>query len=232
MGLSVACIPARGGSRRIPRKNIKLFRGKPVIAYSIEAALKSGCFDQVVVSTDDDEIAEVARKYGAQTPFVRPLNLSDEYCAIGDVNQHCFDWFLEQGTKIARLCCIYATAPMISHTDIKKGGELLDANQTAREALSVTSFPFPIQRAHILKSDGFLTMLHPEYRLTRSQDLEETFQDAGHFIWINYEVSVSNSKGCLPVYVDRFRVQDIDTREDWIQAEYLHAVLQNRQEIE
>jgi len=225
----IALIPARGGSKRIPRKNIKPFCGKPLIAYSIEAAIQAACFDRVIVSTDDDEIAAVARDYGAQTPFTRPADLANDFCVIDAVVEHCFNWIEASGSSIAKLCCIYATAPMISSDDVRTGLQRIQEDSSAREALAVTHFPFPIQRAQCLTPEGYLQWAQPEHRSTRSQDLEERYHDAGQFVWINYEVPPTRSAGCRPVFVDRYRVQDIDTEEDWENAEYLYEVFKSRQ---
>lgn len=226
--MKIAVIPARGGSKRIPRKNIKLFHGKPMIAYSIEAAQKSGCFDKIIVSTDDQEIADVALEYGAEVPFLRPANISDDYATTMDVIQHSIQWFESQDMTVDLLCCIYATAPFILPSDLSSGLEAVSAINI-EYAFSATSFAFPIQRAISLNKKGTVQMFHPEHLNTRSQDLEEAYHDAGQFYW----GKVSAFKAGKPFFSDsskaillpRKRVQDVDTQEDWELAEALYAVM-------
>ena len=180
--MKLAIIPARGGSKRIPRKNIKLFCAKPMIAWSIEAALQSGCFDQVIVSTDDAEIAEVARSYGATVPFMRPAELSDDHTGTIPVIHHAIEWVNAQGQAVEQACCLYATAPFVSPDDIRRGFDTLIGSDSDY-AFSVTSYAFPIQRAIRLNAEGQVEMFNPEHFNTRSQDLEEAFHDAGQFYW-------------------------------------------------
>ena len=227
--MKLAIIPARGGSKRIPRKNIKLFCAKPMIAWSIEAALQSGCFDQVIVSTDDQEIAEVARQYGATVPFMRPTELSDDHTSTVPVIQHAIEWVNAQGQPVEQACCMYATAPFVSAEDINRGLEILDATQSDY-AFSVTSYAFPIQRAIRLNDEGRVQMFNPEYFNTRSQDLEEAFHDAGQFYWGTADAWLQGrmifGTGSVPVPLPRHRVQDIDTPEDWVRAEWLFKAMQ------
>ncbi|MGL5410809.1 MAG: pseudaminic acid cytidylyltransferase, partial [Shewanella sp.] len=178
--MKIAIIPARGGSKRIPRKNIKLFHGKPMIAYSIEAAIASGCFDKVIVSTDDQEIADVAKRYGAEVPFLRPADISNDYATTMDVMAHAIAWCKQQGWNIEAVCCLYATAPFVLPEDLRQGYALLQ-EEGVQFAFSATSFPFPIQRAIKLDEQGFVSMFSPENELVRSQDLEESYHDAGQF---------------------------------------------------
>lgn len=226
--MNLCIIPARGGSKRIPRKNIKEFHGKPMIAYSIEAAKESGCFDRVIVSTDDAEIADLAKLWGAETPFIRPDNISDDYATTMDVIQHAIEWCENQGWQIDNVCCIYATAPFVQPADIKCGLTLL-ADSDINYAFSATSFAFPIQRAFYLDESGHVTMFQPEHLNTRSQDLIEAYHDAGQFYW----GKVAAFKAALPLFdshskpvlLPRNRVQDIDTPEDWEFAELLYEVV-------
>jgi len=226
--MRVAVIPARGGSKRIPRKNIKEFCGKPMIAWSIEAALKSGCFDSVIVSTDDEEIAATAKAAGAQVPFIRPAALSDDYTGTVPVIRHAVEWLLNAGEDLKQVCCIYATAPFVSAIDILDGLSVLE-DTGADYAFTVTSYAFPIQRAIRLVSDRRLDMFQPEQFNTRSQDLEEAYHDAGQFYWGNtsawLEGKILFGPHAAPVVLPRYRVQDIDTEEDWIRAELLHKVM-------
>ena len=225
--MNICVIPARGGSKRIPKKNIKKFLGKPIIAYSIQVALKSKLFDAVLVSTDDNEIAKVAIEYGAIVPFIRPKELSDDFTSTSDVIKHAINWYLEQNIEINYTCCIYATAPFIKQQYLEKGFKMLQDSDKSF-AFSVTSFSFPIQRAIKIK-DGIVSMFYPQNFMTRSQDLEEAYHDAGQFYWgkakafLNDEIMFSER--AIPIVLPRYLVQDIDTLEDWQRAELMHKVL-------
>lgn len=227
--MRLAVIPARGGSKRIPRKNVKVFCGKPMIAWSIEAARQSGCFDEVVVSTDDHEIAEVAKQYGASAPFMRPASLADDFTGTTPVVRHATEWFQRRGIAPSEVCCIYATAPFLQVDDLRRGLDLLLANNCSY-AFSVTSYPFPIQRAIRITEQGRVEMLHPEHFNTRSQDLEEAWHDAAQFYWGRTEAWVAErvifSRESVPVVLPRHRVQDIDTPEDWSRAEVMFKSMQ------
>ncbi|MFJ2323418.1 pseudaminic acid cytidylyltransferase [Pseudomonas sp. NPDC087817] len=222
---NVAIIPARGGSKRIPRKNLALFDGVPMIVRSIRTALDSGVFDQVVVSTDDAQIADVARAHGAQVPFLRPAELADDFTGTAAVIVHA----LQQLPAFDYACCVYATAPLLQARYLREGFELLKLHPDKSFAFSVCSFGFPVQRALTLDGQGALTALYPEFRNTRSQDLPEAFQDAGQFYWGRSDAwlrsEVVYSSASLPVILPRHLVQDIDTPEDWKRAEYLYAAL-------
>jgi pseudaminic acid cytidylyltransferase len=225
----VAIIPARGGSKRIPRKNIKLFHGQPMLAYSIRAAQNSGLFDRIVVSTDDEEIAAMARQLGAETPFVRPAELADDFSTTVDVIRHSVLTLQEQGEPIDYACCIYATAPFVQPQYLQQGLRQLQAHPDKAYAFSVTTFPFPIQRAIRINAAGEIEAMHPEHRNTRSQDLEEAFHDAGQFYWGRADAWIQRgiifSSASLPVVLPRYLVQDIDTPEDWHRSELMHQVL-------
>ena len=230
--MRLAVIPARGGSKRIPRKNIKLFCGKPMIAWSIEAARQSGCFDQIVVSTDDAEIAEVARQNGAQVPFMRPAELSDDHTGTTAVIAHAINWFVAQGQTPAQVCCLYATAPFVGADDLRRG--LIVLTETGSDyAFSVTSYAFPIQRAIRINETGRVEMFNSEHFNTRSQDLEEAYHDAGQFYWGRAGAWLQGrmifSPDATPVRLPRHRVQDIDTPEDWTRAEWLFKAMQQTQ---
>jgi pseudaminic acid cytidylyltransferase len=226
--MNIAVIPARGGSKRIPRKNIKLFCGKPMIAWSIEAALKSECFKQVIVSTDDEEIALIAQRYGADVPFVRPKNLADDHTGTNPVIAHAIEWLNSQGLNPDFVCLIYATAPFICASDIQAGLDLIK-NNSCDYVLSVTSFAFPIQRGLKIDVDGRVEMFFPSNFITRSQDLEESFHDAGQFTWGKTQIWLDGKpsyfSNSLPIRLPRHRVQDIDTFEDWYRAEKMMEVL-------
>ena len=226
--MKIAVIPARGGSKRIPRKNIKLFCGKPMIAWSIAAARASGLFDHIVVSTDDAEIAEVAKVHGAEVPFMRPAALSDDHTGTSPVVAHAIEWYREHGHMPDPVCCIYATAPFVTAADLQRGLQTL-TDTGSDFAFSVTSYAFPIQRAIRLTNEGRVEMLQPEHFNTRSQDLEEAFHDAGQFYWGRAEAWLSGKVIFGPhtaaVQLPRYRVQDIDIAEDWQRAEYLFRAL-------
>lgn len=226
--MKLAVIPARGGSKRIPRKNIKQFAGKPIIAWSIQAAKDADIFDRIIVSTDDTEIANLATDLGVDAPFMRPKSLSDDYTATTAVIAHAIEWHLEHGFVPKQICCIYATAPFMQAIDLRRGLDIL--NQSGADfAFSVTSFAFPIQRAIKLTNHGRLEMFDPDKFDTRSQDLPEAFHDAGQFYWGTQQAWLSDirifSSRSAPVLIPRYRVQDIDTPEDWERAETLAKYL-------
>ncbi len=229
--MRVAVIPARGGSKRIPRKNIKAFCGKPMIAWSIEAALASECFDAVVVSTDDAEIAEVAKSYGASVPFVRPPELADDHTGTIPVIAHAVQWFIDSGQRPDHVCCIYATAPFLTAEAIKAGLQILESRESDY-VFSVTSYAFPIQRAVRLSQDEKIEMFQPEHFSTRSQDLEEAYHDAGQFYWGMTDAWLEKrmifGKNSSIVLLPRHRVQDIDNFEDWARAEWMFKAMQNQ----
>ena len=232
--MNICVIPARAGSKRIPRKNIKEFNGKPIIAYSIEAALKSNCFSQVIVSTDDDEIIEVARKYGAEVSFVRPDELSNDYVGTIPVIKHTIEWMEDNNNYIENVCCLYATAPFIQSKIISKAYKQLK-DSSADYCFSVTSFAFPIQRAIKIVRGYKVDMFYPEYLNIRSQDLEEAYHDAGQFYWGKAQAFKDElpifSEVATPYVLPRYLVQDIDTMEDWIRAEAMHKVLQETEAL-
>lgn len=226
--MRLAVIPARGRSKRIPRKNIRDFCGKPMIVWSIEAAVASQCFDRVVVSTDDDEIATIAEAAGAEIPFVRPQRLADDHTPTVPVVAHAIESMQRSGTQPSLVCCIYATAPFAHSADIIRGLTILKETN-ADFAFSATSFPHPIQRAFRLSPDGHVALLQPEHALTRSQDLVETYHDAGQFYWGSANAWLSGSPllggKSAAVVLPRHRVQDIDTLEDWRRAELMFRAL-------
>lgn len=226
--MKIAVIPARGGSKRIPRKNIRAFCGKPIIAYSIAAAQQTGLFDQVVVSTDDEEIAAVARSFGATTPFVRPKEIADDFTGTNAVVKHAITWFGEQANYVTHACCIYATAPLVRSDFIEEGFAALIRSDAAF-AFSVTSYAFPIQRALRIASGGRVDAIYPEHRMTRSQDLEHAYHDAGQFYWGTARAFLDDLPLFAPhsigVILPRYLVQDIDTEEDWHRAELMYRAV-------
>ena len=228
--MNIGIIPARGGSKRIPRKNIKLFAGKPIMAWVIETALQSGLFDRLIVSTDDEEVADVAVKYGAEVPFTRPAELSDDHTGIIEVVQHAIAWLTNEGGEIENVCCMLATAPFLQAGVLRQGlTQLVDSN--ASYAFSVTDYPFPIQRAVRINPEGRVEAIWPENTPKRSQDLEEAFHDAGQFYWGTRRAFEQGeaifSSGSVPVRLPRYMVQDIDTPEDWKLAELMFNALRD-----
>jgi pseudaminic acid cytidylyltransferase len=227
--VSIVCIiPARGGSKRIPRKNVKPFCGKPMIAWSIEAAQGSRLFDRIIVSTDDDEIASVAQEYGVDAPFRRPPQLANDFAGTDAVLLHALDWLKDNGGVPSYFCCLYATAPFVSADALQRGLELLKERH-AVTAFSVTTFPYSIFRALRLKEDGRVEMFWPENFHKRSQDFPEVYHDAGQFYWADTTKYLEEgrlfSEYSVPVLIPRQLVQDIDTPEDWEVAERMHKVL-------
>jgi len=227
--MNICIIPARGGSKRIRGKNIKLFLGKPIIAFSIENAIRSECFDRIIVSTDDNDIAAIAKEFGAEVPFIRPAELSDDFTGVHDVVDHALVWLQNIGFHYKYACTLYATAPLLKKEYLIEGLEKLE-NSNAKYSFSATSMPFPIQRAFKLDEDGRCKMFTPEYYSSRSQDLVESYQDAGQFYWTDNEKKSSEimfGKDSIPIILPRYLVQDIDTMEDWKQAEYMYQALKN-----
>jgi N-acylneuraminate cytidylyltransferase len=226
--MKLAVIPARGGSKRIPRKNIRPFNGRPIIAWSIAAARLTDLFDHVIVSTDDDEIAETAAREGAEVPFRRPAALSDDRTGTNAVVRHALSFFAEKGEPAELACCVYATAPFVSAAAILDGYERL-SRRGHGFAFSVTTYAYPIQRAFRISPGGTISMFQPEHLMTRSQDLEEAWHDAGQFYWGYADAFLAElpvfSEHSIPIPVPRHRVQDIDTLEDWLRAELMFAAL-------
>lgn len=223
---AIAIIPARGGSKRIPRKNVKSFHGKPMIAWSIEAALESDLFDDVIVSTDDEEIADVSRRYGASVPFLRPAELSGDTVSIMPVLRLHVHPLLNQTRTVDFAFCIYATAPFLQVQRLRDAVTLLRSSD-ADFVLAVSEYDFPVQRSLRLNGPERLTFAYPEYALLRSQDLEPRFHDAGQFFGGRAEAVVKYDSAlfgkCLPLLLPRGEALDIDTLADWCFAEELFA---------
>jgi len=231
--MRVCVIPARGGSKRIPNKNIKKFCGKPIIAWSIETAIKSQCFDKIVISTDDEKIANVAKQYGAEVPFFRPDQLADDFTGTVAVISHAVNWISENWQEPDYACCLYATAPFVRPEDIQYGLEKIKQEE-ADYVFSVASFESPIQRAFRINENARVEMMYPENLNERSQDLEEAYYNAGQFYWGTGDAWKSGKRvlsgNSAPIIVPRGRVQDIDTPEDWEHAELLFNWLMEKQE--
>ncbi|MBA43251.1 MAG: pseudaminic acid cytidylyltransferase [Magnetococcales bacterium] len=226
--MKIAMIPARGGSKRIPRKNIRPFAGKPAIAHAIDAAKDAGIFDLILVSTDDAEIAKVAEQYGAAVPFMRPAEISDDHATTLDVIKHTLEWAESNGHKTEALCCIYPVNPFLEASDLKKGYETL-LQEDAGYCFPVVEFPSPIQRALKIRGDSRLEMFNPELSQTRTQDLQPAFHDVGQFYWGRPEVFLEMvpifSDQATPIRIPSWRAVDIDTEEDWQRAELIYKAL-------
>lgn len=217
---NIAIITARGGSKRIPKKNIKEFCGKPIIAYSIEAALNSGMFDEVMVSTDSQEIADIATQYGANVPFLRSEATSNDFATTRDVLMEVLDEYKKRGEQFDVMCCIYPTAPFITDTKLKNAMEMLEGSD-ADWLMPVVAYSFPPQRAMVIR-EGNLEYQYPEYRNTRSQDLEPVYHDCGQFYVYRTDVFVGEKEGTgklIPLEMPEEETQDIDNMSDWVLAE-------------
>ena len=223
---NIAIIPARGGSKRIPRKNIKPFMSKPIIAYSIEAACQSGLFEEVMVSTDDEEIAEIARQYGANVPFMRSAETSNDYASTADVLFEVLNKYKGQGQEFDTICCIYATAPFVTSGRLAEAYSKL--SDTIDSVFTCVAYSYPVQRSlHIV--DGKISMVHPEYLSARSQDLEPIYHDAGQF-YVAKTASFVREKtfwgtNTAGLVLSELEVQDLDTQTDWELAEMKYGLL-------
>ena len=224
----LAIIPARGGSKRIPHKNIKLFLGRPIIAYSIEAALGTGLFEEVMVSTDDTEIAEIARQEGASVPFLRSTENANDYATLADVLVEVVNVYKERGNEFDLICCLLPTAPLISSEVVRSAYDQL-VMSTFDSICPVVAFSYPILRSLSIDEKGNLNMNWPEYRFSRSQDLRPAYHDSGTFYWIKTSSLLKDKKllgeNGTAIVLDEFRVQDIDTDTDWALAEMKYKLL-------
>lgn len=233
--MNLAVIPARGGSKRIPRKNVRSFAGQPLIAYSITAAVRSELFDKIIVSTDDLEIAAIARSYGAETPFMRPADLANDHATTVPVIKHAVSWMQQHVGTVDKVCCVYATAPFIQTRALRAAYETLIREAVTGYVFSAATFPFPIQRAFRVKPDGRVEMFQPQNYNTRSQDLEEAYQDAGQFYWGSAATYLSEkiffSPDSMAYVLPRHLVQDIDTLEDWKRAELMYIALKSNGDL-
>jgi pseudaminic acid cytidylyltransferase len=226
--MKIAVIPARGGSKRIPRKNIKEFCGKPMIAWPIEVAKESGLFEHIIISTDDEEIAEISKSCGAEVPFMRSAELSDDYVGTTEVIAHAVSWMQEQKWQLEAVCCIYATSVFLTTEDLEKGFDAM-SNGNWSYAFSVTDFEYPIFRSFKENSFGGVEMFFPEHFENRSQDLPIALHDAAQFYWGKPNAWLENlnlfENHSFPVKLPRWRIQDIDTIDDWKWAELLFKMI-------
>ena len=228
--MKIAVIPARGGSKRIPRKNIKLFRGKPMITYAIECAKRSGLFDRIIVSTDDDEIAKISLEGGAEIPFIRPKDLADDLTPTVPVIAHAISACENSGGRIEYACCIYPCTPFMRESDLILGLDLLK-NSNADYCFPVAEYPSSIQRAMRKLENGLMSPFYPEFELTRTQDLELAFYDVGQFYWgsqTSWKTKYKLHSDSIGLSIPGWRVVDIDTLDDWTRAEYMYDVLEKK----
>lgn len=224
---NLCIIPARGGSKRIPRKNVKQFLGKPILAYSIEAALATGLFDEVMVSTDDEEIAKIAKQYGAIVPFMRSEETANDYATTDDVLREVVTKYDELGVKFDNFCCIYATAPMVQSKDIISAyHKLIQSDFTI--VYPVVVFSYPIWRCLDLAKDGTISYHWSEFEFSRSQDLPKVYHDTGTFYWHKIEKWMSGDSTSGGIEVDETSIQDIDTETDWVLAEMKYKLLHGK----
>lgn len=221
---NLCVIPARGGSKRIPRKNVKLFLGKPMLAYSIETALQSGLFEEVMVSTDDEEIAEVACQYGAKVPFMRSAETASDFATTADVLKEVITKYQELGREFDNFCCFYATAPLVQSKDLVSAFERLQQSDFTC-VYPVVQFSYPIWRCLDLAEDGTMTRHWPEYENSRSQDLPKEYHDTGTFYWYKTKEWQSGNIKIGGIEVSEITIQDIDTETDWALAEMKYKLL-------
>ena len=231
--MNIAIIPARGGSRRIKKKNIKNFAGKPLILYSIDAAKSSKLFEKIIVSTDSSEIAQVAKEANVEVPFKRPANLADEYTSTFSVIKHSINWIKNNGFSIDHFCCIYPN-PFVTSENLIKAYDLLQKYDVA-SVIPITTFPYPTQRGVIINNEGFLEFVSLEHAMARSQDLPEVYHDTGQFYWWDYNqfIKIKNAKEQYqvqryPFIIPRHLAQDLDTPEDWEFAKKLYACIHEK----
>jgi len=222
---NIAIITARGGSKRIPHKNIKNFCGKPIISYSIEAALQSELFSEVMVSTDSEEIADIAKRYGAVVPFLRSERTSDDFATTADVLKEVLECYRERGSLFDIMVCIYPTAPFVTSEKLKNAMEIL-ISEGVCTVMPVVSFSFPPQRGFWLRN-GRLQITNSDSFYKRSQDLEKIYHDAGQFYCYNVNKFLDGDDDTLPIIVSEMEVQDIDTEDDWKLAELKYSLMKN-----
>jgi N-acylneuraminate cytidylyltransferase len=225
---NIAIIPARGGSKRIPRKNIKSFMGKPIISYSIQAALDSGLFDEIMVSTDDEEIVGIAKQYGATVPFMRSRDTANDYATLADVLREVLDKYQEAGKQFDNMCCILATSPLITSDLMVEGYNKLLSNNDLSTVYPIVPFSYPVQRCLQMNEEGIVSMKWTEYATSRSQDLETLYHDSGTFYWHKIDLWRNGKMKRGAIILDEMNVQDIDTEMDWKLAELKYLALNGK----
>jgi N-acylneuraminate cytidylyltransferase len=227
---SIAIITARGGSKRIPRKNVRFFLGQPIIVYSIQAAIGAKIFDEIMVSTDSEEIANVAKEYGANIPFMRSSRTSDDYATTSDVIKEVIECYQEKGVQFEHVCCIYPTAPFVTSDKLKASFQLLK-DFGVDSVVPVTKFSFPIWRSFKMEGNK-ISYNWPEFALKRSQDLPPAYHDCGQFYFFKCEEFLKTGKlvtdNTIGLEVSESEVQDIDNEEDWKMAEIKYNVFKEK----
>jgi N-acylneuraminate cytidylyltransferase len=224
---NLCIIPARGGSKRIPRKNIKPFMGKPIMAYSIEAAMQSGLFDEVMVSTDDEEFAEIAKQYGASVPFLRSEKTANDYASTVDVLLEVLMMYCERNEVFDNICCLYSTAPFVTSDRLKEAYGNIEKG--AEASFTMVQYSYPVQRSLRLNDKGYVEMVYPEHLSSRSQDLEPIYHDAGQFYFTKVSALKEQKtlwcKKTIPLVLSELEVQDLDTLTDWQLAEMKYSLI-------
>ena len=229
--MNLILIPARGGSKRIPKKNIKFFKGKPIIEWSIKQALNTNSFNKVVVSTDDDEIARISKLAGAEVPFMRPKEFSDDFSTTSEVVKHTIKWFKKEGIIFENVCCLYPTSPFVKESYLSNALKELKNCKKEVFVFSATSYASPIQRAFYIDKNGFSKMFYKDSFKSRTQDLKKAFHDAAQFYLASSKTWLSKKnilEGCKPFLLPRMLVQDIDSLEDWDNAEIIFDVMREQ----
>ena len=232
--MNIAIIPARGGSKRIPRKNIKSFCGKPIIGWTINIAQKSKLFDKIIVSTEDKQISNIAKKYKAEVPFSRPMRLADDYVGTSEVVIHAINWLQKEGHKLTDICCIYPTASLMQIKDLKASFRYLKSDKW-EYIFSATTFDHPIFRSFTKNKKNQPKIIFNKKISVRSQDLEETYHDAGQFYWGSVKSWLRKKKifgkKSKMILLPRWRVQDIDVMDDWKKAEIIFRLMRTKKAI-
>lgn len=231
----IAIIPARGGSKRIPKKNIRPFLGKPTISYAIETAVKSDLFEEIMVSTDSIEIADTAKKFGAVVPFMRTADMADDYVSANDVLLDVLREYKSRGRQFRYMVCIYPTSLFVTPVMLRKAMKLLKEHEDAAMVMPVTAFSYPPQRCYVIDRKGMAVFKHPEYMAARSQDLEKFYHDVGQYYVYDTEKFIQAQgkifDNIIPIIVDEMSVQDIDNESDWKMAELKYRAIHMEGEL-
>ena len=226
---NILIIPARGGSKRIPKKNIKEFNGRPIIEITLKKIKDLNCFSKVIVSTDDQEISLLAKRFGAEVPFSRPKNISDDFTTTREVIVHAINWYRSEGIEFDFICCLYPTTPLLKSDYILEGINLFSNSDKKNYIFSATSFSHPVQRAFFIDEEGYSRMYDSDNFIKRTQDLKPSYHDAGQFYIASAETwlkKINIFEGGKPLIIPRWRAIDIDTLEDWDFAEKIYKLLE------